>query len=506
MLEGVDVNFNEELGRGSFATVYKAEWLGLPCVVKVFHPIIFPKHQTETWKQLGREIELLQRIRHPNIVQLLGFVSDPTTNTPSIVMELLDKNLTNLLEEHGVLSFDLQVSILLDIAVGLSFLHGQKEPIIHRDLSSNNILLTIHLGAKISDLGLAKHIKSPEMQIGSFAGFGTQDYMPPEVLGQRPPQISPKTDIFSFGVVTLQVATGKPPEVKGMINVEEEVVRRKHHIDQLEINSPFQQMILQCLNKTSSHRPSAFELHKQLKRLGVIRKATLDLTNQCITAQQKNDDLNQQLKDKKNSLKKVTDAQEQMQKQYESLNMQFAKEKNELRSTTDKLKLEKVRYERNMALEKERQQVLDSENALLKSKINSFAELQPTGATKLLVEQNLKLANLLESTSHDLNECKNVMQKLFSSNAASRVSSILKQSKDDRDSATNQLESIEEQFSQLRELAKKDSSIKAIAGTSLAIDQSKSTTVVSLLKFLFEVSVELFPCMIGFITWLSMVL
>ena len=198
MLEGVDVNFNEELGRGSFATVYKAEWLGLPCVVKVFHPIIFPKHQTETWKQLGREIQLLQQIRHPNIVQLIGFVSDPTTNTPYIVMEQLYTDLTSLLEKHSVLPFDIQVGILHDVAVGLSFLHGHKNTIIHRDLSSNNVLLTNYMVAKISDLGLAKHIKSSELQAGSIASFGTQVYMPPEVTGQSPPQISPKTDIFFF--------------------------------------------------------------------------------------------------------------------------------------------------------------------------------------------------------------------------------------------------------------------------------------------------------------------
>ena len=67
--------------------------------------------------------------------------------------------------------------ILQDVAIGLNFLNSHKDPIIHRDLSSNNILLTHHLVAKISDLGLAKHIKSAEQQAGSFTGFGTQDYV-----------------------------------------------------------------------------------------------------------------------------------------------------------------------------------------------------------------------------------------------------------------------------------------------------------------------------------------
>ena len=57
--------------------------------------------------------------------------------------------------------------------------------------------------------------------------------MPPEVLGQKPPQISPKTDMFSFGVMMLQVATGKLPEVRGILNVDTEADRRKHHLGML---------------------------------------------------------------------------------------------------------------------------------------------------------------------------------------------------------------------------------------------------------------------------------
>ena len=67
ILEGVNVNFNKELGRGCYATVYQAEWRGLTCACKVFHTVIFPSYPAETWKQLAREIELLQH----NIIQIL---------------------------------------------------------------------------------------------------------------------------------------------------------------------------------------------------------------------------------------------------------------------------------------------------------------------------------------------------------------------------------------------------------------------------------------------------
>ena len=268
-MEGVSINFNKELGRGSYAAVYEAEWRGLSCAAKVFHAVIFPNQPGDTWKQLAREIKLLQNMHHPNIVQLLSFIPETQTKIPFIVMERLD---TNLIEKHhSLLSFDMQVCILHDVAVGLSFLHGHKEPFIHRDLSSNNILLTDHLVAKISDLGLAKHIKSAKQQTGSFTGFGTQDYMPPEVLGQKPPQMSPKTDVFSFGVVMLQVATGKAPDVRGILNVDTEADRRKHNLELLSENSLLHPLVLQCLSNRSINRPTAVVLCEALKKLGWLR-------------------------------------------------------------------------------------------------------------------------------------------------------------------------------------------------------------------------------------------
>ena len=309
--------------------MYKAEWQGLTCVVKMFHSAIFPDENAETWTQLGREIELLRQARHPNIVQLIGFVSDPTTNIPSIVMELLDTNLTKLLDKYGVLPLDAQISILHDVAVGLSFLHGHKDPIIHRDLSSNNILLTTHLAAKISDLGLAKHVKSPELQTGSLTGFGTLNYMPPEVLGRQPPQISPKTDIFSFGVIMLQMGTGKYPEVKGDINTEAEVVRRKHHIDLLGIHSHLLPLVRQCLNNNASSRPTGIELSVALKDMKTNTKSVLEIIQ---TTQKEKDDLQLQLEQRERDVQVVQhsalEMKGQLQREIESLQISLIEEKD----------------------------------------------------------------------------------------------------------------------------------------------------------------------------------
>ena len=272
----MEVNFSNEIGRGCYAAVYEAEWRGLSCVVKVFHDKIVPNKSSINWKQHKREVQIMQSIRHPNIVQLLGFVADPISNILSIVMERMHDTLSKTLEKYAILPFDIQSNILHDVAVGLNFLHSHASPIIHRDLCCNNILLTTALVAKISDLGLAKHAKSVEMEEGSTTGFGTQAYMPPEVLGIIPPQFSPKTDIFSFGVVTLQVATGKYPEVTGAINADTETDRRYHHISLLNDDNPLQSLIVQCLHNESSKRPSAQFLCKALRKFTTEKESTME--------------------------------------------------------------------------------------------------------------------------------------------------------------------------------------------------------------------------------------
>ena len=103
--------------------------------------------------------------------------------------------------------------------------------------------------------------------------------MQTEVLGQKPPRISPKTDVFSFGVVMLQVVTGKPPDVIGQPNVDAEADRYKHHLELLSETNLFHPLVLQCLNNKSDNRPTASILCEDLKKLGGARKSTLRLTS-----------------------------------------------------------------------------------------------------------------------------------------------------------------------------------------------------------------------------------
>ena len=101
------------------------------------------------------ECAFLRDIKHPNIVQYLGMHQDPETGLPVLLMELMDESLTHFLENSAELvPYHIQLTICLDIVRALSFLHSNS--IMHRDLSSNNILLIGKSRAKLTDFGMAK--------------------------------------------------------------------------------------------------------------------------------------------------------------------------------------------------------------------------------------------------------------------------------------------------------------------------------------------------------------
>ena len=143
-----------------------------------------------------REMKMLSKLRHPNLLLFLGVAYDEHNKSfPKwIVTELMSKSLYNIIHEDKViLNFTQIVSISVHIARGLQYLHQQHNPIIHRDISSKNILLD---GSRcvISDLGQAKVFSSTLTRATSMPGAYV--YSAPEVLtGSYTPQI----DIFSLG-------------------------------------------------------------------------------------------------------------------------------------------------------------------------------------------------------------------------------------------------------------------------------------------------------------------
>ena len=190
------------IGKGAYGRVIEVYVHGTLCAAKEIHPILVedvhvsPQEFATIKKSFCEECMKASRIHHPNIVQVLGiYYPTPRAKLPWLVMELMQTSLRKFLEkyEQGKVPLHFKLSMLVDIAQGLEFLHGQD--IIHRDLSSNNVLLTKSLVAKIADLGVAKVIQENKMNTHTQVP-GTTHFMPPEAFWNKPHYGKP-VDVFS---------------------------------------------------------------------------------------------------------------------------------------------------------------------------------------------------------------------------------------------------------------------------------------------------------------------
>ena len=274
-LSGVTVT-SRTLGRGAYATVLELEYMGLKCAGKKIHELLLAQgNSTYAIHHFQEECCLLSRLHHPNIIQFLGVYFEDNSPTPILVMEYLPTNLTSCIEDYGVLPEEIGYPILHDVALGLCYLHNQKPPIIHRDLSSNNVLLSANLTAKISDLGVARILNMSPVQASRMTQIpGTPAYMPPEAMLPYPSYDS-SVDVFSLGVMMIHVYCGKWPEPQvGQICIKDgkmipvsEAERRSVFLDEIGRGHSLMGVILQCLNNDPQLRPSSDDVVKQLAKM-----------------------------------------------------------------------------------------------------------------------------------------------------------------------------------------------------------------------------------------------
>ena len=275
-LEGLDQR--REIGRGAYGVVYEVKLNGVPCIAKGLHQILLGMGGYE--RVGGKEVEtirakflqecsLLSKLKHPNIVQFLGI--HYTKEDVLLVMEYMHMDLAKCLDTHPDIPLPLKLSILLDVSYGLQHLHSQTPPIIHRDLTAANVLLTEGLRAKIADLGVSKIFDT--RRVADTAAPGTQAYMPPEALNPTP-QYDTKLDVFSFGVLSLYTANQEFPSVHepemtiAIIQYREvQIFKRKHWIDKMGVDHPLYPLVMQCLQDRPDQRPSTKELSDLLSGL-----------------------------------------------------------------------------------------------------------------------------------------------------------------------------------------------------------------------------------------------
>ncbi|KAL7085443.1 hypothetical protein ACP275_14G282200 [Erythranthe tilingii] len=201
-----ELHIKERVGAGSFGTVHRAEWHGSDVAVKVLSLQDFHDDQL---KEFLREVAIMKRIRHPNVVLFMGAV----TRRPhlSIVTEYLPRgSLFRLIHRPAAgetLDQRRRLRMALDVAKGINYLHRLSPPIVHWDLKSPNLLVDKNWTVKVCDFGLSRFKANTFISSKSVAG--TPEWMAPEFLRGEPS--NEKSDVYSFGVIMWELVTMQQP-------------------------------------------------------------------------------------------------------------------------------------------------------------------------------------------------------------------------------------------------------------------------------------------------------
>ena len=275
---------DQELGRGAYGKVFTVKYREKIYAAKEIHSLLLevanPEEKRKIKNTFLRECYHCSLLRHPNIVCFVG-VYYPERNSvfPVMMMELMAESLTHYVKKPNI-SMKMKASILYDVAFGLNYLHTYNPPIIHRDLSPNNVLLSRDSIAKISDLGVAKVVKadSRATQTMLTKAPGTLDFMPPESLGEMP-NYDTSLDIFSYAGIVLHVVNQEWPSPAnqviqdsktGKLTALSEVERRQVHLEKMKDGAEvLKPLVKACLHNVASKRPTIAAVFKLLMPLKV---------------------------------------------------------------------------------------------------------------------------------------------------------------------------------------------------------------------------------------------
>ncbi|KAL8207816.1 hypothetical protein R6Q57_007228 [Mikania cordata] len=246
------------LGRGTFGHVYLGfnSESGEMCAMKEVTLFSDDAKSIESAQQLGQEIALLSRLRHPNIVQYYG--SETVDDKLYIYLEYVSGgSIHKVLQEYGQLGEIAIRSYTHDILSGLAYLHATNT--VHRDIKGANILVDPSGRVKLADFGMAKHISGPSCPL-SFKG--SPYWMAPEVINNNSNGCNLAVDIWSLGCTVLEMATGKPPwsQYEGVaalfkVGNSKELPTIPDHL-----SDDGKDFILKCLQRAPSRRLNATQL------------------------------------------------------------------------------------------------------------------------------------------------------------------------------------------------------------------------------------------------------
>ncbi|GER40511.1 protein kinase family protein [Striga asiatica] len=246
-----DIQLKEEIGRGSFAAVYRGVWSRSDVAVKVYGGGQYTEKTLVIYK---KEIDAMRRLRHPNVLLFMGAVC--TGEKLAIVTEYLRRGslFKTLHKNNQSLDTRRRLKMAVDVARGMNYLHHRNPPILHGDLKSSNLLVDKSWTVKVGDFGLSKLKRATFLT--SKSGRGTPPWMAPEVLQNEPS--TEKSDVFSFGVILWELMTERIPwgdlnslQVKGVVGFMDRRLDLPENID-----PRVRSIISQCWQSDPDNRPS----------------------------------------------------------------------------------------------------------------------------------------------------------------------------------------------------------------------------------------------------------
>lgn len=244
-----ELEFEEKLAEGSFAIVYKGRWLHTPVAIKLLSIL-----SDVDLKQFSREVDIMSRLRHPNIVQLYSACLEQ--GRACLVMEYMpQQNLRKMLDAGTQLITKEKNQLALSICQGLHYLHHYG--VLHRDLRSNNVLLTQNYQtAKLSDFGFAKtNALSVQSAVGTKPIW---QYLAPELM-HRVSEVSVQSDIYSLGIILWELYTGKRPYEESGLQPKDILMGKRETVP-VTIPTKIAALIKQCWATKPFERPTLDDL------------------------------------------------------------------------------------------------------------------------------------------------------------------------------------------------------------------------------------------------------